>query len=66
MPFDTHRRERVKLAGYVPGSPWFNSSAALVHNQVVFLQAVVFPFLLRLFELLGYFEIFRGLPGNIY
>ena len=56
----------LKPGGFVPGSPWFNSSAALVHNQLVFLQAVVIPFLLRLFELLGYFEIVRGLPGSIW
>ena len=41
------------LAGFVRGSPWFNSSAALVHSQLVCHLPVGILRLLSLFELLA-------------
>ena len=38
-------------AGFVPGSPWFNSSAALVQSPLVCLLPVGMLNLLRLFQL---------------
>ena len=44
------------LAGFVPGSPWLNSSAALVYSQVVCLLPVGILNLLSLFQ--------SGVPVN--
>ena len=38
------------LAGFVPGSPWLNSSAALVYSQLVCLLPVGILNLLSLFQ----------------
>ena len=38
------------IAGFVPGSPWLNSSAALVHSQLVCLLPVGILNLLSLFQ----------------
>ena len=48
-------RSRVRVllrpqAGFVPGSPWLNSSAALVYSQLVCLLPVGILNLLSLFQ----------------
>ena len=48
------------LAGFIAGGPWFNSSAALVHSQLVYLLPA--PGILNLltllnFELTGFLDV---------